>query len=231
MEIKAQGCDLQSCFLCRLSLKDWLPAIAANKQTLKIKKGQKIFSEGDEAKGIYFVNSGLVKVHKRWTADKEIILRFAQQGDIIGIMGMGDQPDFPVGATALENGSVCYISLDFFESTLKVNSELTYRLLLFFAGEMRESEKRMRNLAHMPVKGRIAQAFINLKKQFGLDSHGYIKVELTRQDLASLVGTTYETLFRMLNEMLSEHLVNMNGKQIKLLDEQGLLKLTEESGG
>lgn len=227
---KIQDCDLNSCFLCRLCLKDWLPAIAVNKQTIKMKKGQQLFAEGDLATGIYFVNSGLVKVHKRWAAEKEIIIRFAQQGDMLGIMGM-DHTDYPVSATALENGSVCYVDLNFFKSTLKVNSDLTYHLLLFFAAELRESEKRMRNLAHMSVKGRIAQSFVNLKKQFGLNSEGFINIELTRQDLASLAGATYETLFRMLNEMIKEKLITINGKLIKITNNAGLLKLTEDSMG
>lgn len=232
MDNKTQDCDLQSCFLCRLCLKDWLPAVAANKQTLKVKRGQQLFKEGDAATGIYFVNSGIVKVHKRWDADKELIIRFAKQGDMLGIMGMGDEAaDYPVSATVLESGSVCFIDLAFFESTLKVNSDMTYKLLLFFADELRESEKRMRNLAHMPVKGRMAQAFINLRKQFGLNVEGYINVELNRQDLASLVGTVYETFFRMLNEMVKDGLVSINGKHIKIEHEADLLKLTEESGG
>ncbi|MES2279461.1 MAG: Crp/Fnr family transcriptional regulator [Bacteroidota bacterium] len=228
MDINTQGCDLHSCFLCRLCLKDWLPAIAANKTTIKVKKGQVLFKEGDQATGIYFVNSGIVKVHKRWDADKELIIRFAQQGGMLGIMSLGENLSYPVSATVLESGSVCYISLEFFESTLKVNSDLTYKLLLFFAAELRESEKRMRNLAHMPVKGRIAQALINLQKQFGLNDEGYIHIELTRQDLASFAGATYETVFRMLNEIAKEGLINANGKYIRITDEAGLMGLLEE---
>lgn len=227
---KVNECDLQSCFLCRLCLKDWLPAVAANKTTLSVKKGQQIFKEGDAATGIYFVNSGIVKVHKRWDADKELIIRFARQGGMLGIMSLGENLTYPVSATVLESGSVCYISLDFLESTLKVNSELTYQLLLFFAAELRESEKRMRNLAHMPVKGRIAQALINLEKQFGTDDAGNISIELTRQDLASFAGATYETVFRMLTEMQKDGLIGTNGKYIRITDMDKVLLLTEESG-
>lgn len=219
---------MQSCFLCRLCLKDWLPAVAANKTTLSVKKGQQLFKEGDAATGIYFVNSGIVKVHKRWDADKELIIRFAKQGGMAGIMSLGENLTYPVSATVLESGAVCYISTDFLESTLKVNSELTYQLLLFFAAELRESEKRMRNLAHMPVKGRIAQALINLQKQFGLNEEGYIHIELTRQDLASFAGATYETVFRMLNEMTKEGLISANGKYIRIVDEEKLMGLLEE---
>ncbi|GAB3916286.1 Crp/Fnr family transcriptional regulator [Mucilaginibacter boryungensis] len=228
MDIKTQGCDLQSCFLCRLCLKDWLPAIAANKTTIKVKRGQQLFKEGDAATGIYFVNSGIVKVHKRWDADKELIIRFAKQGGMLGIMSLGENLTYPVSATVLESGAVCFISLEFFESTLKVNSDITYQLLLFFAAELRESEKRMRNLAHMPVKGRIAQALINLQKQFGLNQDGYIEIDLTRQDLASFAGATYETVFRMLNEMVKDGLLSTNGKYIKIVNTAGVMALVEE---
>lgn len=229
MDNQLSSCDLQSCFLCRNCLKNWLPAIAANKTTLKIKRGQQIFTEGQPATGIYFVNSGVVKLHKRWDADKELIIRFAKQDDILGIMNLGYEMDNQVSATVLQNGSVCFIDFDFFESTLKVNSELAYKLTLFFSAELRESEKRMRNLAHMPVKGRIAQALLNLQKQFGNNADGYIELELTRQDLASYAGATYETVFRMLTEMTNEGLLNASGKLIRINNEAGLGKLAEDN--
>lgn len=75
-------CDLNTCFLCKFCLNDWKPAIETNKQNTVIKKGQQIFKEGDPVKGIYFVYEGNIKVHKKWDSEKELILRFAQKGDI-----------------------------------------------------------------------------------------------------------------------------------------------------
>ena len=63
---------------------------------------------------------GKVKVHKRWDDEKELITRFAQPGDIIGHLGLGNDPVYPVSATAIEQSMVCYIALPFFESTLNV---------------------------------------------------------------------------------------------------------------
>jgi len=76
------GCDLKSCFMCRLCLKDWLPAIAAHKQNISVKKGHPIFQEGEPVKGIYFLYSGNVKVHKKWDNEKDLIIRFAKAGEI-----------------------------------------------------------------------------------------------------------------------------------------------------
>jgi len=221
-------CDLKSCFLCKLCLKDWLPAIAANKQNYEIKKGQQLFKEGDAVTGIYFIYSGVMKVHKRWGNEKDLILRFAKQGDVVGQMGLGDNAVYPVSATAIETAVVCFIDMAFFDSTLNVNNGFTRGLMATLANQLQESEKRMRNLVHMPVKGRVAQALINLKNQFGVTEDGYINIELTRQDLASYTGAVYESLFRVMNDLAEAKMINVIGKSILITDEKALIKLTEE---
>jgi len=222
-------CDLNTCFLCTNCIKDWLPAIAANKKNLEVKKGQPVFKEGEAVTGIYFIYSGKVKVHQRWDADKELILRFAKQGDILGHLGLGKDPVYPVSATAIEHSIVCYIDLAFFESSLNVNPKLTYALMKFFADELQESGKRMRNLAHMPVKERIALALLMLKERFGLDKDGAIDIELTRQDFSSFIGASYEALFRGINEFLQAGLFEISGKSFKLINEAALTQLVSSA--
>jgi CRP-like cAMP-binding protein len=222
-------CDLKSCFMCKFCLHDWLPAIAANKKNIAIKKGQQLFKEGDPVTGIYFVYTGVIKVHKRWGTEKELILRFAGGGDVVGQLGLGNDTVYPVTATAIEAGIVCYVDMAFFESTLNVNNAFTRKMMTMLAQNLQESEKRMRNLAHMPVKGRVAQALINLQNQFGLTSAGFINIELSRQDLASFTGAAYESLFRTINDMIEDKLITTNGKAISIIDLQALLKLTDEA--
>jgi CRP-like cAMP-binding protein len=222
-------CDLKTCFLCRFCLKDWLPAIAANRKNIEIKKGQQLFKEGEPVNGIYFVYEGIVKVHKRWSAEKELILRFAKKGDIVGQMGLGEAAIYPVSATAIEAGMVCYVDLVFFDSSLNINSGFTRQLLMVLVNDLQESEKRMRNLAHMPVKGRVAQALISLNTQFGTTNEGHINIELSRQDLAAYTGAAYESLFRVMNELVEDRLISVSGKSISITDEKKLLKLTEET--
>ena len=220
--------NIESSFLCNNCIKEWIPAILANKKNFKIKKGESVFKEGDTVKGIYFVNTGNVKVHKRWDDDKELIVRFARDGAILGHRGLGGNGIYPVSATALQAGIIEYIDMDFFDATLKVNNDFTYRLLQFFAEELRESERKMRNLAHMPVKGRVAEALIILQNQFGLTEDGFINIELSRQDLASFAGATYETVFRVINELVNEKLLVLSGKSISIANTDRLLKLTQD---
>lgn len=218
---------MKRCFLCSLCLEDWLPAVAVHKKNYEIKKGQQVFSEGDPVTGIYFVYSGKVKVHQRWDAEKEVIIRFAKQGDILGHLGLGDVPYYPVSTTALEPTVVCYIEMPFFRSTLSVNPGLVHGLLRFFANELQESERRMRNLVHMSVKARIAQSFLTLKRQFGLDKEGFIAMELSRQDLASFSGASYETLFKVVTEFSKQKIVQFAGKRMKVVQEKKLQDLVQ----
>jgi len=228
MKKSKNECDMNGCFMCSNCSKEWKQAIAVNKKNYKVKRGDVIFNEGDEVKGVYFVYEGVVKVHKKWGADKELIIRFASKGAIFGHRGLGGDNLYPISATALEDGIICYVDIEFFEATLKVNSNFTYNLMLFFASELQESERKMRNLAHMTVKGRIAQALITMQGQFGTKDDGSINIELSRQDLSSFAGATYETVFRVLNEMLKENIIETVGKRLKINSQTKILELTAE---
>ena len=228
MIIKPNVCDIERCFMCRSCIKEWHPAIAANKTNIKVKKGDVIFKEGDPVTGIYFVFTGLVKVYKKWDAEKELIIRFAKEGATFGHRGLGNNTTYPVSAAAMENGVVCYISLEFFEATLKVNANFTYQLLMFFADELRESERKMRNLAHMPVKGRLAESLMALQKQFGTNDEGFINITMSRADLASYSGATYETVFRMINELVNDGFISLSAKSIRIDNPDALSVLAQD---
>jgi len=231
MKKNKNGCDLQSCFLCKQSLPEWLPAIAAHKKTYSYKKGELLFKEGEKVEGIYFINEGKVKVHKQWGPEKELIVRIANKGAIVGHRGLGGDGYYPVSGTALENVDACFIDLAFFESTLKVNHQFTINLLMFFADELQESERKMRNMAHMTVKGRIAQCLLSLHEKFGTSADGCIDIVLSRQDLASFAGTTYETVFRIINDLANTNVIELVGKNIKITNYallQSFIQETEE---
>ncbi|MGC4102115.1 Crp/Fnr family transcriptional regulator [Ferruginibacter sp.] len=228
MVLKKYKCDLKSCSLCQSCSKEWLPAIDANRKVYQVKKGEMLFKEGEEVKGMYFIHSGLVKVHKKWDDEKEMILRFAGQGAIVGHRGLGSDTIYPVSGTALANSEVCFVDMDFFTATLKMNPEYMYQLLMFFASELKESEKRMRNLAHMSTKGRIAYALTSLQQKFGSDADGFLNIVLSRQDLASYTGTTYETLFKMMNEFGADSILRFSEKKIGIIDAGKLAQVYEE---
>ena len=224
MKVKKSKCDLATCSMCKGCKPEWLKAIDVNRKLIHYNKGESIFHEGDSVNGMYFIFSGLVKVHKKWSDNKELILRFAKEGAIVGHRGLGGDTIYPVSATALTASDICFVNLDFFMATLKVNPDYLFDLMMFFAAELKESEKRMRNIAHMNTKGRIGQSLLTLQDKFGTDAEGYINIEISRQDLASYTGTTYETLFKIMNELAEENAIQIDSKRTKLLDKPTLLE-------
>jgi CRP/FNR family transcriptional regulator len=149
---------------------------------------------------------------------------------MVGYRGLGNELVYPISATALDEVTVCFIDIPFFESTLEVNPGLTYALMKFYANELQEAERHMRNLAHMEVKGRVAETILTLKKIFGTDDQGFIDITLTKQDLASHSGTTYETFSRVANDLIKEKLIKVSGKNIAILKEKKLEELTTFTG-
>lgn len=216
-EIK-NGCELDNCFLCKNVLKEWQPALRACRKTYHFKKGETFFEEGSPVKGIYFINKGKAKVHMKWENAKELIVRLAKDGDILGHRGYGNELIYSVSATALEPSDVCFIDNDFFFSTLKVNNDFLFRLMIFFAEELKISEKKMRDIALTSAKERLTKAINQLKDILGIKEGKDFYLNISKQDLASYIGTTYETLFRLLNELELEGLVYMNNKKIYILN-------------
>ncbi len=218
--------------MCRYVLQDWLGQIDLHRKNIRVKKGEQFITEGEEVRGIYFVQSGLVKVHRN-LGDKETIVRFAKKGDIVGHRGVSsEQSVYPISATTLDVTQLCFVELPFFLSTLRINPELSYRLMLFFADELHLSEQKMANLAQLSVKNRLAWSLLLLHRVFGegIDNE-YIGIDLSKKDLAAYVGTTYETVYRTLAELVDSGAITVDKKKIFIKNRSFLDSLAAEKYG
>lgn len=206
-----------NCFLCTHTFPEWYHAVEANAQLLRFAKGEVIFRQGEQIRGFYFLHSGSVKVHKHWVDDRELIIKFAGEGELLGHRAIGQDQLYPVSATAVEPVTACFITPEFFRTTLMANHEFAYQVILFFANELQKAEEGMRKLVQMDVKSRIAENLLKLQSFFGRDDEGFIRSTLTRQDIASYAGTTYETLFKTINEWEQEGWITTSGKKIAII--------------
>jgi CRP/FNR family transcriptional regulator len=213
--MKELVCDLERCFLCRHCMREWKEVTATHKKTLLIRKGKALFTEGEEVKGIFFLYSGIVKIHGPWTDGREMIIRFARGGDIAGHRGLVDAL-YPISASALKDTMACFAGNEFLELSMKANPSLTYTLMHFYATELQKAEKRLRDITHMEVKGRIAGALLDIFQTFGLDDNQFLALKLTRQDIAAYAGTTYETVFKFFTELTAAGIITTSGKDIRI---------------
>lgn len=215
--------EVNDSFLYKNCIKEWWPALDAHAQVHQYKKGEAIFTEGDPVNGIYFMLSGVAKVHKLWDQEKELILRFAHNQDILGHRGLSStSAQYPITATALSPVTLTYVTLDIFEATFKTNKDFAYQFMMFMADELMISEIRMRNLAHMTVRARLANALLALEDKFGRDESGFIAFTVSRQDIAAYVGTAYETVYKNINEFVELGYIKTDAKAIALLDREAI---------
>ncbi len=223
MQKKKDDCA-HSCFMCQNILPEWWEVIDIKRNVIRVRKGQRFIEEGSETKGVFFVQNGLVKVHRHW-GDKEMIIRFAKNGEIVGHRGLAaGQSLSPVTATAMQDSVLCFVELDFFKTLLRTNNSFAYELMMFYARELQWSEQKMGSLVHLPVKERLIQNLLYLAEHFGVDENGFLQIELTKTDVAAYTGTTYETIHRIISELSAEGLVLFSGKKIKINDRERLKK-------
>ena len=197
---------------------EWRAVTASHKKTLLFKKGKALFTEGEAVRGIYFLYSGVVKIHAPWIDGREMIIRFARGGEIAGHRGLGGGSVYPISATALEDTVACFIDNDFLELSLKANPSLTYTLMHVYATELQKAEKRLRDLNHREVKGRIAWALLDILEESGTAPDGTLALKLTRQDIAAYAGTTYETVFKFFAELTAAGVISTSGKDIRIME-------------
>lgn len=222
--MKKTNCNLNSCFFCQGCSKEWLELTQLKKQTFLFKKNERLLNEGSAVTGMYFMLSGAVKVHKQWGYDKELIIRFARKGDILGIRGFGDTV-YRISATALEETMACFIPDEHLQASLRINPALSYKLMLFYATELNNAEQRMSDLAHRDVKGRIADMLLMLHDTFGEGKDHFLQIILSRQDIAAYAGTTYETVFKIFTEWTASGWIKTDGKRIRIRNKKDLKSL------
>jgi CRP/FNR family transcriptional regulator, dissimilatory nitrate respiration regulator len=192
-------------------------------------KGQMIFSEGEEADGFYVLATGRVKIFKLSWEGKEQILHIFEPGEPFGevpvFFGGGK---FPAHAEALERGEALFFPKDAFESVVRKDPTIALKMLAVLSHRLKQFAKLIEDLSLKEVPQRLAAHLLYLGKQ-GADLSGQVELDISKAQLASLLGTIPETLSRILNKMTAQGLIEVQGRRIKLVNSRALEEI--ESGG
>lgn len=214
--IKTVLCHLNDSELSELSLR---------KTCNLYNKGQAIFYEGNKPLGIFCISEGRIKVHKLGDTGKDQIVRLAKGGDILGYRAMVSGEYYTASATALEDSRICFIPKSTFFDLLQTNSELSMKLVLLLSSDLKTAETKITHLAQKPVRERLAETLLVLKEFYGVEGDGEtLKVSMTREEIANIVGTATETIIRLLSEFKKEKLIALHGRKLKILQHTSLVK-------
>ena len=190
------------------------------------KKGETVFVEGEEGNGFYVVVSGRVKIFKVSPDGKEAILHICRTGDHFGQVAVYAGKTFPAGAEALVGSDLLFFPRQAFVSLISSEPSVALNMLSVLSMRLRELTAQVESLALKEVPGRLASYFLYLsEKQEGAQR---ITLGSSKSQLASILGTTPETLSRIFSDFSSRGFISDNRGEVLLLDQQGLEILAEQ---
>lgn len=193
------------------------------------KKGEIIFHEGASPSGIFYITTGKVKKYKVDTDGKEHIIYVANTGELIGYHAILSADRFPDSAATLEESTILFIPKEDFLLTLQKSSVLSYRLLKTLSHEFAVLANSLTLFTQKSVRERLALQLIVLREKYKVTGHPGLPVEInmSRDDLASLVGTARENVVRVLTEFKELNLVETRGRIIIVKDINKLIKIAD----
>ena len=191
------------------------------------KKGETVFNQGSFSRGLYCVSKGKVKMSTTGPSGKEQIIRFATAGDVMGYNSMLSKKPLSSTAVTLEDSAICFIPADQFFSMIKAEPKFSLKMLELTAKNWNDASRLITDMAQKTTRERLAEMLLWLKETFGLDENDCIDVELSREEIANMVGTATEAVIRLLSEFKKDRLIEFEGKKIRLLDIHGLVMLAD----
>lgn len=214
--------------LAKIGLFEGLPdrqisEVAAIATDQKFEKGETLFSEGGRATGFYVIISGKIKIYKLSIEGKEQILHIFGQGEFFGEVPVFAGGNYPAHAEALEGSRVLFFPRNGFIGLISREPSLALNMLALLCQRLRRFTHLIEDLSLKEVPGRLAAYLLYLSDR----NRGILALELdiTKGQLASLLGTIPETLSRILNKMSQQEFIWVEGRKIKLLNREALESL------
>lgn len=199
---------------------DDLVSISSSRKEKVVLKKEKIYQENDYSNYVYFVLSGKIKCIKTDTYGKEYVTDIYVPGNFFGYMPLYQESEYHDTAIALEDSSVAIIPKRDFLSLIQSNQDVSSKFIEMLSENIKEKENRLLQLAYAPVRNRVAQAILKYRK---IDNKSNMSITgITRDDLASIVGSTKESLIRILTEFKQDGIIESNGRDIIILKENTL---------
>ncbi len=190
-------------------------------------KGELIFKEGMPANHIVYIREGFVKLSKRGIGGKDYILSIAKKGAYLGINNLNKKTRlYYTSATALTTTELCFIDIEKFGILLKENGKFATEVIYYIFDDEMNYYDRLVNNVQQQVPGRLANTLFYFKNQvYGTNP---FNLNITKVELASLIGTSRESVTRLLKEFQDEGIIRANKNVITILDEKKLRDIQQK---
>lgn len=204
---------------------DLLNELNQHKTCTFFKKGQIIFSENGIPNGLFCVNSGKIKLTTNGPDGKEQILRLIKDADILGYRALLSNDRYHCNAVAIEDCSVCIIEKEFLIKLVLNDKKLVAAFFKKVSDDLKQAEEHIVSLSQKNVRERVAETLLFFKATYGFETDDQtIDVQFSREEIANFAGTSTESAIRLLSELNNDKIIELNGKKIKILNLDKLIK-------
>ena len=191
------------------------------------RKNETIYNEGDLTEHVIMVLRGVVRLSKEGVGQRLQIIRLLKPYDTFSYRSAMAGDCHSTSATALEPTILYYVERDAFLEVIQKNIKFCYAVLVAMSKDLGLSESQTVNLTQKHIRGRLAETLLTLKATYGLDGDGAtIAMYIAREDLANMSNMTTSNAIRTLSQFASEGLISLDGRKIKLLDENELTRIS-----
>lgn len=202
---------------------DELKDLSEDRKKRVYKKKETIFFEGDYPNCLYFVNKGKVKTIKTDDYGKELVTDLYGEGEFLGYIPLLEQGVYHETAIAIDDTELSIIPKQDFSDLISKNREVANQFIKMLSNNIAEKEERLLKLAYGTVRERTAEVLLELDEKHADPESRAIRI--SREDLASIVGTATESLIRTLSEFKGDGLIEIDGRKITVLKEDVLKRL------
>ena len=224
---KCEQCIVRQFSSLKALGKEELLRMAECKTSYTIKKGEPIFEEGEITNGIYCIKEGICKLSKLSSNGKDQIVKLVKPGDLLGQRSMISEEPANLSAVALEDMEVCFIPKNEIMQFFNHNNDFSMNVMKTICGDLKDADDQMVDMAQKSVKERLAGTLIYWEETFGNDKEGLLRLQLSREELAGMIGTATESCIRLLSELNKSGVIELIGKRIKIVDKIKLRRLAE----
>lgn len=187
-----------------------------NGETSNYTKGDMIYKEGSHSNFIYLIKKGVVKNHKFDEDGKELITSIQKEDDLFGYSSFTQNIPYQESATAIENSELVCISKYKVKDLLNNNHKLTLELIQLLTDDLSTIKEQLLQMAYSSVQKKTAATILKFAEKLNKKPEEPIKI--SRNDLASVAGVAIETLIRTISRFKKEGLIDIEGRNIKILD-------------
>jgi len=200
---------------------DKLKELAQDRNVNRYKKKQVIYSEGNHALRLFYVEKGKVKTYKTNDDGKELVVGLYNEGDFFGYIALLEGTSYKETAEAIEEAEVAVIPRDEFDQLVNSNREVMQKFIQLLAKNVTEREQQLLGIAYNSLRKKVADALITLYRKYKGDNPNFV-IDISRENLATIAGTAKESLIRTLSDFKDEKLIDIRGGDIFILNEKKL---------